>query len=419
MVNKIFSKQLVTAIAVAVLGTFKSQIAAAASFQEIGDLPGGIFLSVALDISGDGTVVAGTSVAGTSTIDLALIGEATLWTENTGQVLLGDLPGGEVLGGAFGLSEDGSVIVGLSSSEASASDGDSIIDTLEAFRWTAETGSVALGDLPGGSYSSVASAISADGSIVVGDSSTDSGREAFRWTAETGMVGLGDLPGGNFSSLASDISGDGSIIIGSSNSTFGDEVFRWTAETGMVGLGDLPGGDFFSRSADVSADGSVIVGRSSSADSSASGNPVTNISNTEAFRWTAETGMVGLGDLPGGDFFSRAYSVSGDGSVVVGESESSSGLEAFIWDTSNGMRSLKDILIDDFDLDLNDWTLGAAFGVSDDGLTIVGDGINPEGNPEGWVARLESNSIPEPSFTWSALILVGIFAISSPLKRKY
>ena len=72
------------------------------------------------------------------------------------------------------------------------------------------------------------------------------------------------------------------------------------------GLGDLPGGIFDSRAFGVSADGSVVVGESSSA------------SGTEAFRWTSGGGIAGLGDLPGGGFSSRANAVSGDGSVVVG-----------------------------------------------------------------------------------------------------
>jgi hypothetical protein len=38
----------------------------------------------------------------------------------------------------------------------------------------------------------------------------------------------------------------------------------------------------------------------------------------EAFRWTAESGMVGLGDLPDGQVLSNALGVSADGSVVVG-----------------------------------------------------------------------------------------------------
>ena len=56
---------------------------------------------------------------------------------------------------------------------------------------------------------------------------------------------------------------------------------------------------------------------------------------------------------------------------------SASGSEAFIWDNANGMRKLKDVLVNDFGLDLTGWTLTIARGISDDGLTIVGDGIKP------------------------------------------
>ena len=42
---------------------------------------------------------------------------------------------------------------------------------------------------------------------------------------------------------------------------------------------------------------------------------------------TASTNMFfkGLGDLPGGAFFSAAYAVSGDGSIIVGRSVNSNG----------------------------------------------------------------------------------------------
>ena len=55
-----------------------------------------------------------------------------------------------------------------------------------------------VGDLPGGGISSQAFAVSADGLVVVGGSSSANGGEAFRWTQAGGMVGLGDLPGGGF-----------------------------------------------------------------------------------------------------------------------------------------------------------------------------------------------------------------------------
>jgi uncharacterized membrane protein len=48
----------------------------------------------------------------------------------------------------------------------------------------------------------------------------------------------------------------------------------------------------------------------------------------------------GLGDLPAGDFLSVASAVSGDGSTVVGSSDSQLTLEAFRWDASRGMQGL-------------------------------------------------------------------------------
>ena len=42
------------------------------------------------------------------------------------------------------------------------------------------------------------------------------------------------------------------------------------------------------------------------------------VNGTEAFRWTEGSGMVGLGDLAGGSFYSVANAVNADGSVVVG-----------------------------------------------------------------------------------------------------
>ncbi|GAG91457.1 unnamed protein product, partial [marine sediment metagenome] len=83
-------------------------------------------------------------------------------------------------------------------------------------------------------------------------------------------------------------------------------------------LGGLAVG-FGSIAADVTPDGSVVVGRSSRG------------SGKEAFRWTAEEGMVGLGDLPGSIFFSGATGVSSDGSIVVGYGHSASGQKGFRW----------------------------------------------------------------------------------------
>jgi probable HAF family extracellular repeat protein len=235
---------------------------------------------------------------------------------------LGDLPGGTFESVANNISPDGTAVCG---------NGQSVSGT-EAFRWTLSGRMAGLGDLGGGDFYSIASGVSTDGSVVVGASKSASGTgtetEAFRWTAAGGMVGLGDLAGGVFSSTASGVSADGSVVVGASKSASGTEAFQWTAAGGMVGLGDLTGGDFYSTAFGVSANGSVVVGTSNSA------------SGTEAFRWTAAGGMVGLGDLTGGDFYSTASGVSANGSVVVGASKTASGTEAFRWTAAGGMVGL-------------------------------------------------------------------------------
>ena len=50
------------------------------------------------------------------------------------------------------------------------------------------------------------------------------------------MVGLGDLPGGNLSSGATAVSADGNVIVGTGSSADGFEAFLWTPALGMVSL---------------------------------------------------------------------------------------------------------------------------------------------------------------------------------------
>lgn len=120
--------------------------------------------------------------------------------------------------------------------------------------------------------------------------------------------------------------------------------------------------------------------------------------------------MVSLGDLPGGDVRGAAVDVSGDGSVVVGNSDSAAGREAFIWDEAHGMRSLKTVLAEEYGLDLSGWELERAEAISDDGMTIVGEGVNPLGLDEVWVVTL-----PEPSMT--TVLMVGAVLAAGRMRR--
>jgi len=235
----------------------------------------GSYGSYADDISGDGAVVVGDAWSATS------YGQPFRWTEDAGLLLLGDLPGGDLRGGALGVSADGSVIVGTSNGASG----------FEAFRWTASTGMVGLGDLAGGFFDSVAEDVSDDGSCVVGySSSTPDGWEAFRWTDADGMVGLGTLPGDE-QSFAEGVSADGLVVVGSSfaNGAEGASTlytpFRWTPDLGMVDLGQLAGATSGSAF-DVSADGTIVVG----------------YSGDQAFVWDAGHGMRALATVLEGDY---------------------------------------------------------------------------------------------------------------------
>jgi len=371
-------------------------LCASYTFQGLGDLPGAPNNSSTWGVSADGSVVVGMGNRVWTFFDDIYDGEAFRWTVADGTVGLGDLPGGDFNSNAVGASLDGSVVVGWGSTPAG----------LEAYRWTSTDGMVGLGYLPGGNSLSVATRVSADGSVVVGASDSASGIETFRWTSAGGMVGLGNL-GGQSVSNANDVSADGSVIVGQGISGAGQEAFRWTSAGGMVGLGDLPDGDFGSRAYGVSADGSVVVGQANSVGGGFEGG--------EAFRWTSDDGMIGLGQIPGGTFGSIAFDVSSDGSVVVGSSDQGLGdVRAALWTTADGMQNLRDLLIAGGATGLADWILFAANGVSDDGRTIVGTGMNPNGDVEAWIA-----TVPEPStFALAACGFVALFALRWRQRRR-
>jgi probable HAF family extracellular repeat protein len=356
----------------------------AATFTGIGDLPAGVFFSTALGVSSDGSTVVG---QGNGSIE-----EAFRWSAANGMEGIGELLGGDQASHAEAVSADGSVVVGRSHSAIGP----------QAFRWTPAGGMQALGSQTGHAYG-----VSAAGDVVAGTLDDPFGQpsgnnEAFRWSLVGGMEGLGFLPGGESYSDARAISADASVIVGfaaTEDLGSGLEAFRWTAATGMVGLGSL---GTSSRAWGVSDDGLTVVGE------------YQHESGGEAFRWNDRVGMEGLGDLPGGDFSSVAYDSSADGAIVVGCSESGRGQEAFIWDSLNGMRSLRDVLTDDFGLDLGGWQLERARSVSADGKTVVGFGINPDGNTEAWVAYVQQ--VPEPASIVLCSI-VGLYGVVVSSRR--
>lgn len=344
--------------------------------------------SPAYGVSADGTRVIGT------TPTLGGGANAYVWDSVHGTRLIGSLPGGDQASNGAAVSADGSTIVGVSAPLQSQ---------VEAFIWTAPGGMRGLG----GRFSA-ARAVSGDGSVVVGKSEFSGSKRAFIWDAQGGLRNLGVLPGAtSLDAEARGISRDGSLVVGVSASPQTDfgEAFVWSAGTGMQALGDLPGRGFKSAANAISGDGSTIVGLGVSSQGG------------EATLWDANRTPHGLGDLPGGTFDSEALAVSADGSVVVGRASiidefslpSPSGpdsrSEAFVWDAEHGMRSLKAVLTS-LGVDMSDWQLWEATGVSADGQTIVGWGFPGRNQSRliGFVAV-----IPEPGV--STLVALGLLVL--------
>ena len=319
------------------------------------------------DISPDGRFVVGHSKIAGDTAN-----HSFLWTSSGGMLDIGSLAG-ETDSYAHAVSADGTVVVG----EAG----------LRAFRWTASGGMTEIG--PGGGVYTNARGVSWDGSIIVGESAG----HAFHWATSTGLVALNPAETGT--SNAEAVSADGTVIVGSMTPLAGNEsAFRWTSALGMVELGTL--GGTFSEATAISADGRVVAGRSTLS----GGDTYTS----HAFRWTTTDGVMrDLGTL--GGTYSSVGGISANGAVVVGASTligdgspaNASALRAFRWTAVTGMQSVAAWLATS-GRPVQGWTLIGANATNQDGTIIVGRGLNPQGNEEAYIARGGSGLISATGF---------------------
>ncbi|MCA9186991.1 MAG: hypothetical protein R3E01_33585 [Pirellulaceae bacterium] len=120
------------------------------------------------------------------------------------------------------------------------------------------------------------------------------------------LTTLSDLPGGDDQSIASDINNDGTIV-GYSLAGDGFHMVSWDDD---LAIHDLERG----YGQNVSNAGE-FVGRTP---------PSHGVLIRDGVR-------TSLGDLPGGEIYSRAFGIN-DHSQVVGESIASDGLHAFLWE---------------------------------------------------------------------------------------
>ncbi|BCX49681.1 hypothetical protein HAHE_35890 [Haloferula helveola] len=137
-----------------------------------------------------------------------------------------------------------------------------------AFRWTASGGMVGLGDLPGGALSSQAFGVSDDGRVIVGSGESAAGGEGVVWTDGT-PAGVGDIPGGATYCRLLAVNGAGTVAVGEGTDDTGKVAVIWDASNGLRKLSavlanaglELSGWSLTGATA-ISRDGDVIAGNS-------------------------------------------------------------------------------------------------------------------------------------------------------------
>lgn len=208
---------------------------------EIADTTGTYTNARPFALSADGTTMVGTGRTA------AAGNEAFRWTAGTGFVSVGFLP--STIHDSFltDVSADGSVAAGFSFHHGT---------NVEPMIWTA-AGLDSLGDVPGGDPYALAWGISADGTTVVGDAHINGTSEPWLWSAKTGFV----LPDSTHDAgWFNAVSADGSVAVGAGGLVW-DAVngLRSLADILAGASIDLAGWSISSIS-DVSADGRTMTG---------------------------------------------------------------------------------------------------------------------------------------------------------------
>lgn len=337
----------------------------------MGDLDGGEHRSEArgVDASGDRVVGIGTSPAGT---------QAAVWSARSGLVPIADAPSA-----ASAIDAAGCVVVGSASSLIRPGD-----ERTMAARWVGAQ-DVEIVPSPVHLYRrSEAVAVSGDGLSIAGRGYQDLLASGFVWRS----TGFSNTPPDNLESLGLDA--DGSVVVGRvTPSRSGGPAYAvrngqrlpypFVADPACTtGFCDpcLTPGSCSASAHGVSADGRIVVGTASR--SGAAGGSV-------AVTWVIS------GDVTSSEEVStqvlsaaaaEARAVSADGRVVVGFEAPSGEPRAAVW--VDGRSASISAALEAAGATLGGWQLTRALGVSADGGTIVGVGINPDGAPEGWIARL-------------------------------
>ena len=265
----------------------------------------------------------------------------------------------------------------------------------------------ALGMLnAGNSGYSMASAVSANGRTVVGESDNDDGyRRAVVWSG-SGWGSKTDLGthrtdnSGNSSAL--DVSTDSSVVVGEADGdTFSQHAIVWSGSgwSSKTDLGTLSSGNAHHSSASaVSGDGSVVAGWAHN------DNYEQHAIVWSGSGWQTKTDLGTLSSGNAGN--SVAYAVSRDGSVVVGSAhDDNSTSRATVW-SGSGWGSKTDLGT----LRTNNSGYSNAIAVSSDGSVVAGYAQNDNGDQRatvwsgsGWQTKTDLGTLKTDNSGFSQL----------------
>lgn len=197
-----------------------------------------------------------------------------------------------------------------------------------AVRWTAAGGFTSLG-LNTGGETSTASAISPDGTYVIGQRIVPAGEDytylSVRWSNADGALTMTNTIGGSFFQ-SYQVNNSGTVAVRAADSADLLQAGTWTNGGGVNAFTTLGGAAFGINSA------GAVVGTARSG------------SNQVAFLWTSGGGVQSLGTLGGANSFAQRVN---DAGLVAGWSDASGGgglRHVFTWTSGGGMVDLGDYL---------------------------------------------------------------------------